>query len=124
MKTSTAKAKGRDTENRFVTYARTVWGLVNVERRRLAGVNDMGDIAGWPGVCVEIKSGARTNIAGWLAELAVEKSNSHATTGFVAVRPKGKPDPEDWYAVLTLPDLMHLMDQAGWMPEQRDGRAA
>lgn len=118
MKTSTAKSKGRDTENRFVSYARTAWGLVNIERRRLTGSSDMGDIAGWPGVCVEIKSGARTNIAGWLTELAVEKSNSHATTGFVAVRPKGKPDPEDWYCVLPLPALMALMAEAGWIPEQ------
>ena len=124
MKPATAKAKGRDTENRFVTYARTVWGLTHIERRRLAGVNDMGDIAGWPGVCVEIKSGARVDIARWLAELICEQSNSHARVGFVAVRPKAKPDPEDWYAVLTLPALMDLMDQAGWMPEHNNEAAA
>lgn len=117
MTPGTAKTKGRETEAAFVTYARTVWGLVNVERRRLAGVHDMGDIAGWPGVCVEIKSGARTDISGWLAELAIEQSNSHATVGFVAVRPKGRPDPEDWYAVLSLPALMHLMADAGWTPD-------
>ena len=119
MKPGTAKSKGRETENRFVDYARTTWGLAGVERRRLAGINDMGDIAGWPGVCVEIKSGAKVTISTWLAELATETANSHATIGFCAVRPKGQPDPTDWYAILPLPALMQLMAEAGWMPEQR-----
>ena len=116
MKPSTAKAKGTATETTFVNYLQVIWGLWNVERRRLKGSADEGDIAGWPGVCVEVKSGARLDIAGWLSELAVEVENAHARTGFVAVRPKGHPNPTDWFAVLPLPVLLELMRGAGWMP--------
>lgn len=114
MKPSTAKAKGRDTENLFVDYAH-MWGVLHAERRRLTGANDCGDIAGWPGVCVEVKSGTRLDIAGWLHELEREIVNSGADTGFVAVRPKGQPHPSKWFAVLPLPVLMRLMLDAGRM---------
>jgi hypothetical protein len=124
VKSSTAKAKGRDTENSFVAYARTVWGLTHIERRRLMGSADQGDVTGWPGVCVEIKSGARIDVAGWLAELDAEIANACATTGFVAVRPKGKPNPDEWYALLHLPTLMRLMADAGWMPADNNEEAA
>ena len=123
MKPATAKAKGRDTENLFVGYARKVFGLTGLERRRLMGSADQGDVTGWPGVCVEIKSGARIDIPGWLAELSAEIRNANAVTGFVAVRPKGKPAPENWYAVLPLPDLMQLMADAGWMPDTKETAA-
>jgi hypothetical protein len=115
MKPSTAKAKGRDTENLFVAYLRT-FGLL-AERRRLTGSQDQGDITGWPGVCVEVKSGARIDIAGWLDQLRNEALHSGADIAFVAVRPKGKPDVGSWYAVLPIPDLMALMAAAGWLPE-------
>lgn len=117
MKPSTAKAKGRDTENRFVEWARA-HGLPNVERRRLSGTEDQGDIAGWPGVCVEVKSGARVDISTWLAELAVEVDHSGADVGFVVARPPSKPQADDWYCVLPLPSLWQLLTDAGWVPKQ------
>lgn len=52
-----------------------------LERRRLAGANDQGDIAGWEGVCVEVKAGRQWNVPQWLRELAVEKSNARADLG-------------------------------------------
>lgn len=109
MKPSTAKAKGRETENAFVVWMRERWGKV-VERRRLTGAQDQGDISGWHNVCVEVKSGASIDIPGWLRQLKEEKKNSHSEYGFVAVRPKGKPDPEDWYAVVSLPDMVQLLE--------------
>ncbi len=124
MKPSTAKAKGTATETALVRYLHQEWGLVGIERRRLAGANDRGDLAGWPGVCVEIKSGASLDLPGWLRELDVEADNADAETGFVAVRPKGLPDPAEWYAVMRLPWLLKLMDDAGWMPEDRSQLAA
>lgn len=108
MKPSTAKAKGRETENIFVRWMKTRWGKT-VERRRLTGAQDQGDITGWNNVCVEIKSGASIDLPGWLKQLEDEKINSHSEYGFVAVRPKGKPDPEEWYAVVALPDMMNLL---------------
>lgn len=114
MKPGTAKAKGRQTENALVEWLRAN-GVPHAERRRLAGVEDKGDIAGWPRVCVEVKSGARIDIAGWLDELAKEIANAGADRGFVAVRPKGKPQPDDWFAVLPLPALLELLDEAGYL---------
>lgn len=114
MKPSTAKAKGRDTENRFVDYLAR-W-VPHCERRRLAGTADRGDITGMPGFVWEVKSGARVDIAGWLAELEVEIRNDRADMGAVVVRPKGAPDPEGWYTVMPLPAMMRLLEQAGWVP--------
>ena len=113
MKPATAKSKGRETEQRLVRYLRE-HGVPYAERRRLTGSADQGDITGWPGVCVEVKSGARLAIGTWLAELAVEKANAKAKVGFVVVRPKGLPDPVGWYVLLPLPDMMALMEEAGW----------
>jgi hypothetical protein len=109
-----AKRKGRETENLFVEYLIDE-GVPYAERRRLNGSTDQGDVTGWPGVCVEVKSGATLNPQGWLRELATEMVNSHADTGFVAVRLKGKPDPQDWVAMLPMPVLMDLMRAAGWI---------
>lgn len=113
MTPATAKAKGRETENLFVEYLRA-HGVPYAERRRLTGSADQGDITGWPGMVVEVKSGARVAVAKWLSELAAEKRNAAARSGFVAVRPKGKPDPDGWYVVLPLPELMDLLEEAGW----------
>jgi hypothetical protein len=108
-----AKRKGRDTESAFVTYL-SRW-VPHVERRRLAGTSDRGDIAGTPGICWEIKSGARLDLAGWLTELSCEVAHDHATHGVLVIRPKGRPDPEQWWTVLTMPDLVALLIEAGWI---------
>lgn len=123
MKPRTAKTKGAQTEQMFCDYAKQ-WGLLHIERRHLAGSNDKGDIAGWPGVCVEVKSGAKLDLPGWLAELDAEIRNANADTGFVAIRPKGKPHPSQWYAALPLPVLMRLMLGAGWIAKGADGEVA
>lgn len=112
VKPATAKAKGRETETVLVRWLRA-HGVPYAERRRLTGRYDQGDLTGWPGVVVEVKSGAKIDAAGWLAELEAEIVNAQAETGFVAVRPKGKPQPEDWFAMLPLPLLMGLLAEAG-----------
>lgn len=114
MKPATAKRKGVQTETAFVGYL-TRW-VPHCERRRLAGVADRGDITGMPGFVWEIKSGARVDIAGWLDELHTEMRNDRSDMGAVVVRPKGQPDPERWWAVMPLPLLMRLLEQAGWVP--------
>lgn len=113
MKPATAKVKGRETENLFVGYLRR-W-VPHAERRRLTGTHDRGDIAGTPGICWEIKSGARLDLAGWLHELAAEVDNDQADHGILVIRPKGQPNPENWWAVLTLPDLISLLVEAEWL---------
>lgn len=120
MKPATAKRKGAETEELFVQYLRSK-GIVNAERRHLSGANDKGDIAGWvqrdgsKSVAVEVKSGAQLTIPQWLKELEAEIKNAKADTGCVAVRPKGKPRPEDWFVVIPMERYMALMGEAGYL---------
>ena len=121
MKPSTAKAKGAQTESLFVTYLKGV-GVPNAERRHLQGALDKGDISGWvqgngsKSVCCEVKSGAQLSVPKWINELKEEITNSEADTGFIAVRPKGKPNPEDWWAILPMDVFIKLMEEAGYVP--------
>lgn len=118
MKPSTAKAKGRETENLFVAYMQRVAGLVHLERRRLKGGKDEGDVTGWPGVVVEVKSGASLSIPQWLRELDVEIVNAHAdpVPSFLVVRPKSKRDPAGWWVIRRLPNDIELLRAAGYLP--------
>lgn len=113
MKPGTAKTKGRETESAYVEWVSGFTGL-QLERRRLQGVADKGDIAGWPDVCVEVKSGAQLDIPQWMRELAVEIHNSGALVGQIAVRPKGKPNPGDWWAMRPLTSDLILLGEAGY----------
>lgn len=120
MKPSTAKAKGAQTEEKFVQYLISQ-GVVNAERRHLKGRFDQGDIAGWSAhdaswnVCVEVKSGGAIDLPGWMRELRSEMLNAKSETGCIAIRPKGKPDPEDWWIVMPTDVYMELMKKAGYL---------
>ena len=108
MTPGTAKRKGRETENRLVEWLHA-HGWPYTERRRLAGTADRGDISGVIGVTIEVKSGARLDIAGWMKELEVEMVNDRADLGLVVVRPKGCPDPEAWWAVMPVPIAFKML---------------
>lgn len=114
------KRKGVETENSGVEHLREN-GVPNAERRRLTGRYDQGDVAGWSApdgskrVCVEIKSGATLKLNEWLRELDEEITNSRSEAGFVWVRPKGKPRPEDWFVVMRTDMVMHLLKEAGFI---------
>lgn len=120
LKPKVAKAKGVETENFFVEFLKKI-GIVNAERRRLNGALDKGDISGWvrqdgsKNVCVEVKSGAVLSIPEWIKEYKAETVNAGADVGFVAVRPKGKPDPSTWWAIMQMDDFIELLREAGYM---------
>jgi hypothetical protein len=113
MKPATAKAKGAKTEQLWVDFLKAN-GWPHAERRHLAGVADRGDIAGCPGVTVEVKSGARIDLATWMNELENEMNNDNTDVGYVAVRPKGRPNAGDWWCVVPAPVLVRLLKEAGW----------
>jgi len=117
MKPKVARQKGAATEEMFCEYLRGFG--IPAERRHLAGQYDRGDIAGWNTdlgpVCVEVKSAAVLNIPQWLRELDVEIVNSKSSTGFVAARPKGKPNPVDWWIIMRPEVLIDLMSKAGYL---------
>jgi hypothetical protein len=118
MDPKTAKRKGVETENLWVSWLIS-HGIARAERRRLQGSADKGDIAGWCAsdkswnVVSEVKSGAKLNIPQWLRELDAEIKNADAITGHVVVRPKGKPNPDDWFIVMRPSHYMELMALAG-----------
>lgn len=131
MKPGTAKAKGRETENQAVGWLRER-GWSEAERRRLQGSFDQGDVAGCPGLCIEVKSAATWKPVQWLRETTVETVNARADIGFVMARPKGGTNVEDWVVLMTPATLMQLLTEAGRGPkptklidmkELRDGQA-
>lgn len=115
LRTRGIKAKGRSAESAVVDLARRS-GWPHAERRRLEGVQDRGDIAGMPGVVVEVKSGARLALAEWMAETERERANDGADFGLLAIKPKGVDDTrvEQWYGVLPLGALLELLALAGY----------
>lgn len=117
MTPGTAKAKGRATENQAVEWLRSK-GWVNAERRRLAGTSDLGDIAGIPGMVIEVKSAAQWQPTKWLAECEVERDNAQAELAFVMARPKGGTNVDDWVIMMTPAQLLDLLEQTGWVPDE------
>ena len=108
------KAKGTSAETAVVNYL-IARGYIHAERRALAGVNDKGDVAGLPGVCIEIKAHKTYSIPAWLKELAVEKVNSKAQVGILVVKPVGvgSTNTGAWWAIMPLEQAVDLLDRSG-----------
>lgn len=107
-----SKRKGTAAETATVTWLQQS-GRTWIERRALNGINDRGDIAGWPGVVVEVKAEKAHDLAGWTRELEVEIVNAAAETGVVIAKKKGTTNVDDWYAILPARRWLALMDEAG-----------
>ena len=110
VKPSTAKAKGRDTENLWVEWLRS-HGWPDAERRRLNSNTDLGDIAGVPDTTIEVKSAATWLPVQGLRELDAEMVNTGDRHGYVIARPKGKPDPDDWVVMMRPAHLLKLLER-------------
>lgn len=93
-----AKAKGRAAENAVVDYLRSLG--FEAERRRLTGANDKGDIAGLPGLAIEVKDQRALTFAAYVDEANVEAANAGVDVGVAWVKRRGKTDPKDWYVVM------------------------
>lgn len=108
------KAKGTSAETAVVNYL-IANGYVHAERRALAGVNDKGDVAGLPGVCIEVKAHKSYSIPAWLKELATEKVNAKAEVGILVVKPVGvgSTNTGNWWAIMPLSEATELLKRAG-----------
>lgn len=109
---SKSKQKGTRAENHVVAYLKEDFPYV--ERRALAGVNDKGDVAGIPGVVIEIKDHAKITLSEWLKELEQEMDNADADTGVVIAKKRGTLDVGDWYAVMPVSVWVSLLKSAGY----------
>lgn len=56
------------------------------ERRALSGNKDKGDVAGIPGVVIEVKAAARQELAAWRRETWTEMENAGAHTCVLVVK--------------------------------------
>lgn len=110
---SKSKQKGTAAETAVVNWLKAK-GRKHVERRSLSGNNDRGDIAGIPGVVLEIKNHARMELSQWLSELEVEMLNDKADTGVVIHKKKGTTDVGKWYATMSAEVWFNLLEEAGY----------
>lgn len=107
--------KGRMAENGLVSYLKEN-GWPYVERRRLTGANDKGDVTGTPGLCWEVKyANAGLRLGSWMAETALETLNAGAEFGILVVKPLslGAKSVARWYAIMPAPEHDKLRFQAG-----------
>ena len=107
--------KGRMAENGLVSYLKDR-GWPYVERRRLTGANDKGDVTGTPGLCWEVKyANAGLRLGTWMAETALETLNAGAEYGILVIKPLslGLKSVHHWYAVMAAQEHDKLLFQAG-----------
>ena len=85
-----------------------------IERRRLSGGRDRGDIGGLrhmgQRVVVEVKNTARIDLAGWAAEAELERRNDDANAALIIHKRHGKGQPGAQWVTCTLADLVALLN--------------
>ena len=91
-----------------------------IERRRLQGAKDRGDIAGLRHlgnrIVVEVKDyGGRLQAAEWTTEAHQEMGNDDAIAGIVVAKRRGTTDPGSQWVLMTVNDLIGLL--AGHRPD-------
>lgn len=112
---SKSKQKGTLAESAFVKYL-IPNGFPFAERRALAGELDKGDITGTPFLTFEIKNHKTYKFPAWMQEAKEEKQNAGADYCPLIVKPVGKgvQSVNDWWAILTVEDLVKLLREAGY----------
>lgn len=103
-----AKSRGTRAETAVVRALRAA-GFVHAERRALNGNQDRGDIAGIPGLVIEVKNHARLTLAEWVAEMETERDRDGARYGVVWHKRRGRANPHDWYVTMTGQDFLRLL---------------
>lgn len=112
--------KGPKFEADVVAYLKA-HGFPYAERRVMGGVNDRGDVAGIPGVVLEVKNCARFEPAAFVDEAELEAANAGVSVFAAVVKRRGRGDPGDAFAVLPLRVLAGLL--ADEVPVLGSGRA-
>ena len=96
---------GTAAETAVVNYLR-VNGFPHVERRRLRGAKDAGDLTGIPGLLVEVKGGEQARnasdnkIDGWF-ETATVKAHENGCGMAMLVVARHRRNVSHWWAILT-----------------------
>lgn len=110
-----AKNAGTSMETLVVRYLAGVLNDDRIERRRLSGSKDRGDISGvrtalGERVVLEVKDyGGRLMPGPWVEEAHVEAGNDDAPVGVVVAKRRGTTKPGDQFVLMTLSDLAVLL---------------
>lgn len=104
---SASKRKGTAAESAVVAWLRE-HGFPHAERRALAGNTDKGDVAGIPGVALEVKNVTKMALGEWVDEARKEGGNASARIWAVVHKRRGKGDAGDWYVTLDLRTFAEL----------------
>lgn len=103
--------KGAKFEADVVAWLRE-HGWPYAERRVQGGSRDRGDIAGMPGVVLELKNCNRVELATWVDEARQEAANAGVDVWAVVAKRKGKADPGEAYVVCDLATFNRLLEEA------------
>lgn len=106
-----SRDKGARAERAVVAHLRA-HGFPYAERRQ--GGTPGADITGCPGIAWEVKDHKRHDLAGWLRQAEAQRLAATATYGPLIVKRAGTTDVGQWYAVLTVDQLLALLAEAGW----------
>lgn len=98
-----------------------------IERRRLTGSKDRGDLSGLRHMggrlVAQVKDyGGQVQVGPWLNEVEVQRGNDDALAGFVIAKRRGTTDPGDQIVLMTLRDLVALL--TGSRPDEDDAEVA
>lgn len=110
---SKQRAKGTAAETAVVRYLRT-HGFPHAERRALHGAHDLGDITGCGPLVLEVKNHSKHDLAGWANELEAEMDNARVDVGAVIAKRRGTTNVGEWYAIMPVEVLAHLLVEAGF----------
>ena len=110
----TARKAGPKFEQDVVTWLAQVLGDDRIERRRMNGKNDRGDVTGlriWGKRAVlECKDyGGQVKVGPWLNEAEIERGNDDAMFAAVVAKRRGKGDPGDQLVMMTMRDFAYLV---------------
>ncbi|KUF05677.1 hypothetical protein [Leucobacter sp. G161] len=111
---ASAKKAGTAQETLAANYLARVLNDDRIERRRLGGSKDRGDIAGLRTVdqlriVAEVKNTAKLALGPWLKEAEIERGNDDAAVGVVIHKRHGSANPEDQIVSMTLRDFAVLL---------------
>lgn len=113
---TTAKKAGSRSERLVSERLALGLGDDRIERRRLAGSKDRGDVGGvrtvmGERVVVEVKDTSKIEIGPFLNEAEVERGNDDAAVGVVVAKRRGFGDKNvgQWVVLMTLDDLIVLL---------------
>ena len=106
--TNSSKDKGSAYERLVVMYLKA-HGFPKAQRRYGAGaVNDTGDVHGVPEWVLELKAEKKIDLAGYMDETMLEKSNAHETFGAAIIKRRNKSVGQS-YVVMPLEQFCELL---------------